>query len=88
MLLSEKVCCSSTKCVVIIVEVPVKSQQQQQQEGDGLSAFISVYSQPALIYLTTQAHRREIKSKGKLIASANITGSKATTRQNTLSIQI
>lgn len=73
LLLSEKVCCSNTKCVVIIVEVPVKSQQQQQQqEGDGLSAFISVYSQPARIYLTTQAHRREIKSKGKLIASANI----------------
>lgn len=41
-LLSGKVWCSNTKCVVIIVEVPVKSQQQQ-QEGDGLSAFISVY---------------------------------------------
>lgn len=31
-------------------------------------------SQPALTYLTTQAHRREIKSREMLIVLANVTG--------------
>lgn len=35
-------------------------------------------SQPELTYLTTQAHRREIKSEETLIALANVTGQEVT----------
>lgn len=40
-------------------------------------------SQPVLTYLTTQAHRREIKSRETLIALANVTGQEVTDNTHT-----
>lgn len=61
---------------------------QEQQEGDSLSALISSISQPVLIYLTTQAHRREIKSREMLIALANVKGQEVTDNTRTYPLHI
>lgn len=45
-------------------------------------------SQPALTYLTKQAHRREITSKEMLIAFANVTGQEVTDYRDALPLYL